>query len=142
MRYKKAVFYAFISGILLILSGWRWYPHFWDELTAWLASELPEYESWFRGFFVIILILAFWSGVTVILGGIFISREHLFTGRFLILIGIGFGLLTIALVFIVLAASLGLLEAIRFFFRHLITLYGLGIIFGLLARSNAKKRWR
>ena len=142
MRYKKAVFYAFISGILLILSGWRWYPVFWDELTAWLASELPEYESFIRGFFVIILILAFWSGVTVILGGIFISREHLFTGRFLILIGAGIGLITLILIFLFAVIILGLAEGLRFFFRHLLTLYGLGIIFAIFARKNAKKRRR
>ncbi|MEX2722129.1 MAG: hypothetical protein Q6362_012065 [Candidatus Wukongarchaeota archaeon] len=140
MRYKKAVFYAFISGILFILTNWRIFPWFWKLLTDWLTKELPEYENFFRTIFVIIFILAAFGGITVILGGIAISKEHLFTGRFLIIIGAGIGLITLIILFIFVAIIEGLLEAMRLLF----TLQGLAVILAILARRNAKKkkRWK
>ncbi len=140
MRYKKAVFYAFISGILFILTNWRIFPWFWKLLTDWLTKELPEYENFFRTIFVIIFILAAFGGITVILGGIAISKEHLFTGRFLIIIGAGIGLITLIILFIFVAIIEGLLEAMR----PLFTLQGLAVILAILARRNAKKkkRWK
>lgn len=140
MRYKKAVFYAFISGILFILTNWRIFPWFWELLTDWLTKELPEYENFFRTIFVIIFILAAFGGITVILGGIAISKEHLFTGRFLIIIGAGIGLITLIILFIFVAIIEGLLEAMRLLF----TLQGLAVILAILARRNAKKkkRWK
>jgi len=140
LRYKKAVFYAFISGILFILTNWRIFPWFWKLLTDWLTKELPEYENFFRTIFVIIFILAAFGGITVILGGIAISKEHLFTGRFLIIIGAGIGLITLIILFIFVAIIEGLLEAMRLLF----TLQGLAVILAILARRNAKKkkRWK
>jgi len=138
LRYKKAVFYAFISGILFIIIGYHARIAAWENLRDWLVSEHPEYEDQILAFFGMIIILILLGGITVILGGIAISREHLLSGRLLILLGSGMGLITLAILFLIVAVSWGLLVA----FQLLFSLYGLAVIFSILARKNAKKRWR
>lgn len=91
---KLAAVLAYISGILLLLSGITGVDSWMkiQDLTLSLIS-FPLLQK----VFVVVLFLSSLGGIVVILGGFLIYRNKTITGRVLVLIGSGVGIISYAL---------------------------------------------
>ena len=139
MVYKKAVSLAFISGILFLLTSWYSAPDLWEKITDWASEEYPDYENYFKIFLVVIFFLASLGGIAVILGGIFISKERLSLGKFVIAIGAGVGLISVILAYIMITGDEGIVDGTEYFLEEFYWLEWLAIILAIVARMYAKE---
>ncbi len=139
MVYKKAVSLAFVSGILFLLTSWYSAPDLWEKITDWASEEYPDYENYFKIFLVVIFFLASLGGIAVILGGIFISKERLSLGKFVIAIGAGVGLISVILAYIMITGDEGIVDGTEYFLEEFYWLEWLAIILAIVARMYAKE---
>ena len=139
MMYKKAVFLAFISGILFLLTSWYSAPDLWEKLTDWASEEYPDYEDYFKIFLLVIFFLASLGGITVILGGVLINKERLSLGKFVIAIGAGVGLISVILAYIMITSDEGIVDGTEYYFEKFLPLEWLAIILAIFARRYAKE---
>ncbi len=139
MKYQKAVFLAFLSGILFLLTSWYASTDLWETVTDWASDEYPDYEDYIKIFLLVILFLASLGGITVILGGILINKERLTLGKFLIAIGAGVGLISVIILFVTLGMSEGFVDGTEIFFENFLPLQWLAIIFAIFARRYTKE---
>jgi hypothetical protein len=122
---------AFIAGICLLLSGtsgfatWKTVQQF---VTTFLINNL-----FVQIIFLIIIFIASLGGVAVILGGMFIGKNNVITGKFLIMLGTGMGL--IGLIIACMIAIIQSNQILGGFF----SIGTFGILLSIIARKKAKK---
>ena len=130
-RNKRAFNIAMIAGILLILSG-----------TTGVASLVKIEEIVFRYadiwlisfIFPFLLFIASLGGFTIMFGGYLILREQIRTGKFVISLGAGFGI--ISLLSNIFVAIITLHFPIEWF----LSFATIGLILSLVARRMAKAK--
>lgn len=106
MKYKTSVILAIISGILFIISGTVGGPGIWGILINILKDIFPENIAIFLNIILQILnFLGFLGGFTIIAGGILIGIDHKRTGKIIISLGSGSGLIGFIIKHILLAIS-------------------------------------
>jgi hypothetical protein len=126
----QAALVAVVAGILLLVvgySGLAGVDHFFDLLESWFGQQpaLLILSRVFGG-------IAALGGVAVLIGAYFISTNRVRTGRILILLGSGAGVITLILF---LARNL-----IREDFSYLLAVLPaiVGVALGILAQFRAK----
>jgi hypothetical protein len=138
-RNKVAAALAFVSGILFILSGYS------VNLGIYRAIEsgLQQYsapEIWeFAVIPVNILgLIAQLGGIAVLVGAILFFKNHISTGKLLVMIGTGQGVITMVAGVAIELLQGGILSANNYVLWLATSAVGLGIIFSIVARSVAK----
>ena len=127
---KKAMFIAIVAGILLLISGISGLAA-WETIKDFVIEHITDNEIVQIVFSVLILIASF-GGVSVIVGGFIIGKNSVRTGKFLIALGAGMGL--IGLLISVIVAYMQESLTIGSFF----SIGAVGLILSIVARMIAE----
>ena len=138
-RNRVAAIIAFISGILFLLSGYKANLAIYDiirqELIIYTAREFWTFVLAPVG---ILAMLSQLGGITVLVGAAFFALDRVILGKFLVFIGTGQGIFTIALR-IWSEVSSGKMGFENNYVASLTSsAVGLGILFAVLAQSISK----
>jgi hypothetical protein len=129
-KQNQAMFIAIIAGILLLISGISGAVT-WETIKDFLTSQFPGNQV-LEIVFVIIIFIASLGGITVIIGGLLIGKNNVKTGKFLITLGAGMGLIGL-LISIIIAFTQNSFTIGSFF-----SLGTIGLILSIIARMLAK----
>jgi len=128
---SKAMSIAIVAGILLLIAGVSGLAT-WETIKDFVTTYIVD-NSVVQIVFAILIFIASLGGIAVIAGGILIGKNKIGTGKFLITLGAGLGL--IGLIFSIIVAYKEENLAIGSFF----SLGTIGIILSIIARVIAKK---
>lgn len=128
---KLAMNLAIIAGILLFLSGISGYAT-WNTIRHFVLQNIAD-NTLVQIVFAILVFIASLGGIAVILGGIFIGKNNITTGKLFIMLGAGVGIIGL-LVSLIITFMEGSLTLGSFFSIGII-----GIILSIIARKKAKK---
>ncbi|MCK4613463.1 MAG: hypothetical protein KAU14_01560 [Thermoplasmata archaeon] len=128
---RKAMIIAIIAGILLFASGMSGVAA-WEEIKDFVSENIADNIEVQIAFSILILIASL-GGIGVIIGGVLIGKNKVRTGRLIIGIGVGTGLigLIFSLVVAIKEESLNI--------GAFIGLGAVGIVLSIAARVVAKK---
>jgi hypothetical protein len=129
-KQNQAMFIAIIAGILLLISGISGAVT-WETIKDFLTSQFPGNQV-LEIVFVIIIFIASLGGITVIIGGLLIGKNNVKTGKFLITLGAGMGLIGL-LISIIIAFTQNSFTIGSFF-----SLGTIGLILSIIVRMLAK----
>jgi hypothetical protein len=128
---SKAMAIAIIAGILLLISGVSGLAT-WETIKDFVTTNIID-NTFVQIIFTILIFIASLGGISVIAGGLLIDKNKIGTGKLLISLGAGLGL--IGLIFsIIVAYTEGNLTLGSFFSIGVI-----GLILSIVARAVAKK---
>ena len=130
-RNTVAMILAVIAGLLLILSGINGLG-MWELIKAFVTTYIVDHfvvQLIFAG----IIFIASLGGIAVIAGGLLIGKERITTGKLLVMLGTGMGLIG-------LAAAIAIdYESGNFSIENYLSLGTIGIILSIVARMTAGK---
>jgi histidinol-phosphatase (PHP family) len=140
-RNKTPFLLALIGGILLWIAGATGSVGIAGTITEILASipELAPFVDILNLIYYILLLLAGLGGITVIGGGWLMTTDRVGTGKFLIGIGAGMGLISLIIQIAQNVYTLGAGAALDLFLATAMTTIGAGILLSIAARQMAKK---
>ena len=127
---NQAMFIAIIAGILLLISGISGAAT-WETIKDFVTSQFPGNQV-LEIVFVILIFIASLGGITVIIGGLLIGKNNIKTGKFLITLGAGIGLIGL-LISVIIAFTQNSFTIGSFF-----SIGTIGIILSIIARMIAK----
>lgn len=141
MRNQMPFLLALLGGILLWIAGATGSVGIAGTITVILASipELAPFVDILNLIYYVLLILAGLGGITVIGGGLLMTTNRFGTGRFLIGIGAGMGLISLIIQIAQNIYTVGAGAALDLFLATAMTTTGVGIILSIVARRTAKK---
>lgn len=122
---------AIIAGILLLISGINGIAA-WETIKEFVTSNIADHFI-IQIIFAILLFIASLGGLSVIAGGVLIGKGKVGTGKLLISLGAGLGLIGL-----IIAIYIGYSESsltIGSFF----SIGAIGLILSIIARFMAKK---
>lgn len=122
---------AIIAGLLLLISGVNGIAA-WSEIKNFVIENIAD-NFVIQIVFVILIFIASLGGLSVIAGGLLIGKNKVGTGKFLIALGAGLGLIGL-LISIYIGYTEGSLTIGSFFSVGVI-----GLILSIVARLIAKK---
>ena len=128
---SKTMAIAIVAGILLLIAGVSGLAT-WETIKDFVTTHIVD-NSIAQIVFTILIFIASLGGIAVIAGGLLIGKNKIRTGRLLIALGAGIGL--IGLIFSILVACLEENLTIGSFF----SIGALGLILSIVARVAAKK---
>lgn len=128
---RMAFVLALAGGILILLAGFTGYG-FWSMIKEIIITNITFLEPAIDILFYILLFFATLGGVTVIIGGGLIYKGSVRSGKFLIFLGTGFGLIGLIIAIIISIYKFKLELGLQF------SLSGIGVILSIIARSLAK----
>jgi len=127
----QAMIIAFIAGILLLISGLSGVAT-WETIKDFVVTHVGDNEI-LQIVFTILLFIASLGGIAVIIGGLLIGKNRVGTGKFIIALGAGLGLIGL------------IISIIIAYQQESLTLEGflsigmIGLILSIVARFMAKK---
>ena len=128
---KSAMILALLAGILLLISGISGLAT-WETIKNFVTENIID-NTIVQFVFAILIFIASLGGLSVIAGGILIGKNKIRTGKFLILLGAGMGL--VGLIFTVAVAYVeGSLTLGSFF-----SIGTIGLILSIIARIMVKR---
>ena len=128
---SKAMAIAIIAGILLLISGISGLAT-WETIKDFVTTNIID-NTFVQIIFTFLIFIASLGGISVIAGGLLIGKNKIGTGKLLISLGAGLGL--IGLIFsIIVAYTEGNLTLGSFF-----SIGAIGLILSIVARAIAKK---
>lgn len=139
-RNRAAATIAFISGILFISSGYKANIEIYNLITNQIIAidGLRDIWQYLIAPIGVLSLLAQLGGITVLFGAAFFAANRVNIGKFLIIVGTGQGLLTIA-IRILTEIWTGHIWGIDNYVTWLTSsAIGLGIIFAILSQSISK----
>ena len=96
---KKAMYIAIIAGILLLIEGISGLATM-NVIKDFVTTHIADNQI-LQIIFTILIFIASLGGIAVIIGGIIIGKNHIKTGKILIIIGVGIGIIGLIVAFIV-----------------------------------------
>ncbi len=139
-RNKVAAVLALVSAILFIASGYQANV----EIYRVIESGLKQYtakEIWQVAMIPIniLALIAQLGGFAVLTGALFFLKNHITSGKFLVIIGTGHGIITIVASLVLdLIHDGGVVYASNYVLWLVTSATGLGIVFSIIATSMAK----
>lgn len=130
-RNRQAMGIAIIAGILLLVAGVSGLAT-WETIKAFVTTHIVDH-SVVQIIFSILIFIASLGGIAVIIGGVLIGKNKVGTGKFIIALGAGLGIIGL-LVSIVIAYVEGNFTIGSFF-----SIGAIGLILSIVARVLAKK---
>jgi hypothetical protein len=138
-RNRLAAAIAFTSGILFLLSGYKAnlmiYHLIENEITIHVTRQFGMFVLFPIG---VLALLGQLGGITVIMGAVLFAANRVNIGKFLVAIGTGQGLFTIALRIMSEVWSGHLLLSNNYVTWLVSSAAGLGILFAVLSQSISK----
>jgi len=131
MKNKNAMIIAIIAGVLLLISGISGLAT-WEAIKEFVTNNIAD-NAVIQIVFAILIFIASLGGISVIVGGILIGKDNVGTGKFLITLGAGLGIIGL-IVSIYYAYVEGALNVWSFF-----SIGFIGLILSIIARIIAKK---
>jgi len=129
---KQSMIIAIIAGILLLIAGVSGLAT-WETIKYFVIKNLNIDNEIIQVVFAVLIFIASLGGISVIAGGLLIGKNRVRTGKFLITLGAGLGL--IGLIFsIIIGYYEGNLTIGSFF-----SIGTIGLILSIVARMRAKK---
>jgi len=128
---SKAMVIAIIAGILLLVAGLSGMAA-WTAIKDFVIENVTDNEI-VQYVFAILIFIASLGGIAVIIGGLLIGKGKVGTGKFLIMLGAGLGL--IGLIFSIAVAYMEENLTISSF----LSIGAIGLILSIIARMLAKK---
>ena len=128
---SKAMVIAIIAGILLLVAGLSGMAA-WEAIQDFVVEHVTDNEI-VQYVFAILIFIASLGGISVIIGGLLIGKDKVGTGKFLIMLGAGLGL--IGLIFSIAVAYMEENLTIGSF----LSIGAIGLILSIIARMMAKK---
>lgn len=122
---------AILAGILLLIAGMSGLAT-WEDIKTFVINNITN-NFVIQIVFAILIFIASLGGISVVAGGIFIGKEKIRTGKFLISMGAGIGLIGL-IVTIIVALYQNSLTLGSFF-----SIGTIGIILSIAARMMTKK---
>ncbi|MEO9362464.1 MAG: hypothetical protein ABI348_01065 [Nitrososphaera sp.] len=138
IRNKLAGILAVASGLLFLVSGYHPSTVIYDLVVAGL-KEYTTKDVWQVAIVPvgILALVAQLGGIVVIIGGVLFFKDRITSGKFLVMIGTGQGILTIILSLVLGLAS----EGTNFLSSYVLwftgTAAGIGIICSIISRTVA-----
>jgi len=123
---------AIIAGVLLLVSGVNGIAA-WSEIENFVINNIAD-NFVIQIIFVVLIFIASLGGIAVIAGGLLIGKNKVRTGKFLIALGAGLGLIGL-IISIYVGYSEGSLTMGSFF-----SIGAIGLILSIIARIMAKKQ--
>jgi hypothetical protein len=139
-RNRAAAAIAFVSGILFLSSGYKANLEIYDLITNQIIAidGLRDFWQYLVAPIGVLALLSQLGGITVLFGAAFFAANRVNIGKFLVIVGTGQGLFTIALR-IVTELWTGQIWAIDNYVTWLTSsATGLGILFAVLSQSVSK----
>jgi len=130
-RNRKAMFIAIIAGILLFIAGINGAAA-WETIKEFVNDHFAD-NIIVQYIFVVLIFIASLGGISVIAGGLLIGKDKVGTGKFLIALGAGIGL--IGLIF---SSYVAYIEG-NLTIGSFCSVGAIGIILSIAARFVAKK---
>jgi len=131
MKNKSVMLIAIIAGILLLISGISGLAT-WEAIQEFVTNNIVD-NAVIQIVFAILIFIASLGGIAVIIGGLLIGKDQVGTGKFLITLGAGLGIIGL-IVSIYYAYMEGTLDIWGFF-----SIGFIGLILSIIARMMAKK---
>ena len=128
---KTAMIVAIIAGIFLLIAGVSGLAT-WETIKTFVIENLTD-SFIVQVIFSILLFIASLGGLSVIIGGILIGKDKVRTGKFMITLGAGIGL--IGLIISIIIAYMENSIVIGSFF----SVGFIGLILSIVARLMVKK---
>jgi len=129
---RKAMFIAILAGLLLLIAGVSGLAT-WETIKEFVNKHIID-NNIVQIIFAILIFIASLGGISVIAGGLLIGKNKIGTGKLLITLGAGLGL--IGLIFsIIVAYTEGNFTLGSFF-----SIGTIGLILSIIARVIAKKK--
>jgi len=128
---SKAMAIAIIAGILLLISGVSGLVT-WETIKDFVTTNIID-NTFVQIIFTILIFIASLGGMSVIAGGLLIGKNKIGTGKLLISLGAGLGLIGLIFSIIVIYTE-GNLTLGSFF-----SIGAIGLILSIVARAIAKK---
>ena len=129
-RNKAAMGVAIVAGLLLLIEGISGFAT-WSTIKEFVTDNVTDNEI-VMYIFVILIFIASLGGISVIIGGLLIGKNKVRTGKFIIALGAGLGLIGL-----IVSIIIGLTEG-SFTLNSLITLGAIGLILSIVARMMAE----
>jgi len=129
-RNKIAMAIAIVAGMLMLVAGTSGAPT-WEMIKRFVTTYVIDHYI-VQIIFAALIGIASLGGISVIAGGLLIGKNRVLTGKFLIFLGAGMGLIGL-IVSIVVAVTENPLGISRF-----TSTGGIGLILSIVARSIAK----
>ena len=129
-RNKAAMGVAIVAGLLLLIEGVSGFAT-WTTIKEFVTENVTDNEIVLY-IFVLLIFIASLGGIAVIIGGLLIGKNKVRTGKFIIALGAGLGLIGL-----IVSIIIGITEG-SFTLNSLITLGAIGLILSIVARMMAK----
>lgn len=138
-RNRAAGGLALASAILFIISGYSVNLGIYRAVEAGLQENTAR-EVWEVAIIPIniLAIVAQLGGIAVLAGAFLFLSNHITSGKILVLIGTGQGIITIAIALVIELVQGGIVEANNYVLWLATSATGIGILFSIIARSIAK----
>lgn len=138
-RNRAAGGLALASAILFIISGYSVNFGIYRAVEAGLQENTAR-EVWEVAIIPIniLAIVAQLGGIAVLAGAFLFLSNHITSGKILVLIGTGQGIITIAIALVIELVEGGIVEANNYVLWLATSATGIGIVFSIIARSIAK----
>jgi hypothetical protein len=135
-RNKTSMAVAIVAGICLLIDGVSGFAT-WDAIRSFVINQLNLADNEIvQIVFAVLIFIAALGGIAVIAGGLLIGKDKVKSGKFIILLGTGLGI--IGFIFSII---LGIYEG-NFTYNSLLTFGAIGIILSIVARMIAVKQPR
>ena len=129
-RNKAAMGVAIVAGLLLLIEGISGFATL-TTIKEFVTDNITNNEVVIY-IFAILIFIASLGGISVIIGGLLIGKNKVKTGKFIIALGAGLGLIGL-----IVSIIIGLTEG-NFTLNSLITLGAIGLILSIVARMMAE----
>lgn len=129
-RNRTAMIIAIAAGVLLAVAGVSGVAE-WETIKTFVTTHIID-DIAVQIVFAILIFIASLGGISVIIGGMLIGKNRVRTGKFIISLGAGMGLigLIVSIVVAVMENSLVIGE--------FVSVGGIGLILSIVARVVAK----
>lgn len=139
MKNQIPILFSFIGGILLIQSGWIGSVGFLDDIAIYAMTNFPAIADTVTLILNALVYIAALGGIAVIIGGILVVMSREGTGKFVIGLGAGIGLIGL-IIMLAEAVMAGGVEALL----DIVTLISqsiawIGVILSIIARRSISK---
>ena len=130
---------AFVSAVLFIISGYQANINIYRAIESTLQHSTSK-EIWQVATFPLnaLAIIAQLGGFAVLAGAILFSKNHVTSGKLLVMIGTGQGIITIVISLVIDLIHGGTAYASSYVLWLSTSATGVGILFSILARTIAK----
>ncbi|MBN2603776.1 MAG: hypothetical protein JXA91_06565 [Candidatus Thermoplasmatota archaeon] len=128
---KSAMIIAIVAGILLIIAGVSGLAT-WETIKDFVTTHVID-NNIVQIVFAILIFIASLGGIAVIAGGLLLGKNKVGTGKFLITLGAGLGLIGLIFSFIVAYTEQNLSLG------SFLSIGTIGLILSIIARIITKK---